>query len=107
VGIGGSRLTPAQRQKVSLARAVIKRPDILVIDDATASFDSRTETRLVENLSREFSERTLVWVSQRAALAESFDRLLVVQGGRVVEEGEFSTLSASGDHFPRLLTETA
>ena len=107
IGIGGSRLTTAQRQKASLARAILKRPQLLVLDDATASFDSRTEARIAERLFEEFAGRSLIWVLQRASLAEGFDKLVVLSSGRVVEEGDYASLGVPGTQFHQLMSESA
>ena len=96
VGIGGARLTPAQRQKVSIARALMKRPDVLVIDEATAALDRASQRRVMEHLFSEFAGRTLIWSVHHASLAEEFEHTLVVDGGRVVEQGRFSDLNRPG-----------
>ena len=96
VGIGGSRLTAAQRQKLAIARAVLKGPDLLVIDRATASLDPATQDRIMRNLFREFEGRGLVWVLHRASLCSEFEHVLVLDGGKVVEQGTLADLNRSG-----------
>ncbi len=103
VGIGGARLTPAQRQKVSIARAVMKRPDVLVIDEATAALDRASQRRVMENLFSEFAGRTLIWSVHHASLAEEFEHTLVVDGGRVVEQGRFADLKRPGSLVQQLV----
>ena len=103
VGIGGARLTPAQRQKVSIARAVMKRPDVLVIDEATAALDRASQRRVMENLFSEFAGRTLIWSVHHASLAEEFEHTLVVDGGRVVEQGRFADLKRPGSLVHQLV----
>ena len=103
VGIGGARLTPAQRQKVSIARAVMKRPDVLVIDEATAALDRASQRRVMENLFSEFAGRTLIWSVHHASLAEEFEHTLVVDGGRVVEQGRFADLNRPGSLVHQLV----
>ena len=107
VGIGGSRLSTVQRQKVSLARALLKRPNLLILDDATASFDARSESRIAERVFAELADRSLIWVLQRASLASSFDKLFVLRGGRVIEAGDFQTLSEPGSQFDQLVNESS
>ncbi len=92
VGIAGSRLSPVQRQKIAIARAVLKRPDLLVIDEATAAMDGATQTKIMEALFREFKDRGLIWVLHRASLGREFDHTLVLDGGKVVEQGRFTDL---------------
>ena len=103
VGIGGARLTPAQRQKVSIARALMKRPDVLVIDEATAALDRASQRRVMENLFSEFAGRTLIWSVHHASLAEEFEHTLVVDGGRVVEQGRFADLNRPGSLVHQLV----
>ena len=103
VGIGGARLGPAQRQKLAIARAVMKRPDVLVIDEATAALDRASQKRVMDSLFEEFRGRTLIWSVHHASLAEQFGHTLVVDGGRVVEQGSFEDLKRPGSLVQRLV----
>ncbi len=96
VGIGGGRLSSAQRQKLALARALLKRPDILVLNEATASIDGTGQIRVMERILKEFEGRCVIWVLHRASHAERFGRVLVMQGGRVVEQGGYAQLNKDG-----------
>ena len=96
VGIAGSRLSSVQRQKLAIARAVLKRPDVLVVDRATAPLDAASQTRILDNLLKEFDSRALIWVVHRASLAERFARTIVLEGGKVVEQGTYPELNRSG-----------
>ena len=96
VGIAGSRLSSVQRQKLALARAVLKRPDMLVLDRATAPLDASSQTRILDNLLKEFESRALIWVVHRASLAERFAQTIVLEGGKVVEQGTFADLNRPG-----------
>jgi ABC-type sugar transport system ATPase subunit len=102
VGIGGARLSAAQRQKVSIARCVLKRPDILVVDEATAGFNDATQARILRNLFTEFKGRTLIWLVHRASLGKEFNRILVMESGKVVEQGSFEELDQPGTIFQEL-----
>jgi ABC-type multidrug transport system ATPase subunit len=102
IGIGGARLSTAQRQKASIARCVLKRPDILVVDEATAGFDDATQGRILRNLFAEFRGRTLIWLVHRASLGKEFNRVLVMEGGKVVEQGSFEELDRPGTIFQEL-----
>ena len=99
VGIAGSRLSSGQRQKLAIARAVLKRPDMLVVDRATASLDASSQSRILDNLLKEFESRALIWVVHRASLAERFERTIVLEGGKVVEQGRFADLNRPGTVF--------
>ena len=103
VGIGGGRLGAVQRQKVGLARALLKRPDVLVLSDATAGFDGAGHARIAENLFRELGGRGLVWSLHRAELARSFDRVVVMRSGRLVESGTFAELDREGSVLRELV----
>ncbi len=103
VGIGGSRLTSAQRQKLALARAVLKRPDVLVLNEATAAVDSASESRIRTGLLEEFRDRGVVWVLHRASLAKYFGKILVMRGGRIVEQGTFDRLDRDGSVLKELI----
>ena len=103
VGIAGSRLSASQRQKLALARAILKRPDVLIISEATAPLDSASQSRILAGLLEEFAGRGLIWSLHRAGLAESFDRVLVMRGGRVVEQGSYAELDKDGSYFKELL----
>ncbi|MCZ6522630.1 MAG: ABC transporter transmembrane domain-containing protein [Alphaproteobacteria bacterium] len=103
VGIAGSRLSGSQRQKLALARAILKRPDVLIISEATAPLDSASQSRILAGLLEEFAGRSLIWSLHRAGPAESFDRVLVMRGGRVVEQGSYAELNKDGSYFKELL----
>ncbi|MEE8333417.1 MAG: ATP-binding cassette domain-containing protein [Alphaproteobacteria bacterium] len=96
VGIGGGRLSSAQRQKLALARALLKRPDILVLNEATASIDGTGQIRVMEQILKEFEGRCVIWVLHRASHAARFGRVLVMHGGRVVEQGDYAQLNKDG-----------
>ena len=85
-----------QRQKLAIARAVLKRPDVLVVDRATAALDASSQTRILDNLLKEFESRALIWVVHRASLAERFEQTIVLEGGKVVEQGAFAELNRPG-----------
>ena len=103
VGNGGSRLSEAQRQKLAIARAVLKRPDIVALNDATAVLDGATEATIIERLKTEFAERSLVWSLHRARLASAFDQVLVMEQGRLVDQGPYAALEKPGSPLAPLM----
>ena len=103
VGIAGSRLTGPQRQKLAIARAVLRQPDVLVVNQATATLDGAAQNRIMKNLQELFKGRGLIWVLQRPSMAEGFDRVLVMKQGRVAEQGAFDELVKSGTTFHELM----
>src|SRR5581483_3343856 len=92
VGGGGSRLSLAQRQRAALARALLKRPDVLILNEATAALGGQAQAKVGEGVRLEMAGRCLVWVLHRASLARNFDRVLVMSSGKVQEQGSFAEL---------------
>jgi putative ABC transport system ATP-binding protein len=92
VGSGGARLSPAQRQKAALVRSVLKRPDPLILNEATAALDGPAQAAVLRGLREEMSGRGLLWALHRASLARHFDRVLVMSNGKLQEQGRFSEL---------------
>jgi ABC-type multidrug transport system fused ATPase/permease subunit len=102
-GSAGVRLAGSQRQKLAIARAVLKGPDMLVLNDALAALDSGAQGKILENLRAEFKGRGLVCVLNRAGLARAFDRVLVMRSGVLVEQGGSAELGREGTVFQELL----
>jgi putative ABC transport system ATP-binding protein len=96
VGTGGSRLSLAQRQKAGIARAVLKRPDLLILNEATSALDGQEQSKVSKGLKDEFADRGIIWVLHRASLARNFDRILVLSNGRLEEQGSLSELERNG-----------
>ena len=92
VGTGGSRLSSAQRQRAAIARALLKRPDFLILDEATGALDGTTQAKVTDGVRQEMAGRGLVWVLHRASLARNFDQVLVMSGGKLQEQGRFAEL---------------
>ncbi len=92
VGSGGSRLSLAQRQRAAIARALLKRPDLMILNEATAALDGQSQSKVTEGLQQEMAGRGLIWVLHRASLARSFDRVLVMSGGKLQEQGRMADL---------------
>ncbi len=97
VGLAGSKLSAAQRQKVSLARALIRSPDVLILNEATSALDSGSQSKVIKNIMEATKGKNLLWVLQRVGLADVFDRVLVMSGGRVIETGSFKELESQPD----------
>jgi len=103
VGIGGSRLSPAMRQKLAIARALIKRPDLLVLSDATVPLDSASQAKILDNVLKEFSDSSVFWSLHRASAAAAFDYVYVMKGGNLVDKGTFEELSQDGRPLSELI----
>ena len=80
----GASLSGGQKQRISIARALVRRPEILILDDSTSALDLATEARLRAALRSEFSESTVIMIAQRIASVKEADRIAVIDGGRIV-----------------------
>ena len=87
VGDRGVKVSGGQRQRIAIARAFLKDAPILLLDEATAALDAESEEAIREALSRLMRGRTVVAIAHRLATLRSFDRVVVLQGGRIVEDG--------------------
>ena len=105
VGVGGKRLPASQRQKLGIARALIKRPQLLVVNEAVAMFDGRTQDRIRDNILAPASEdkRGVIWIANRPNQAEPFELVVIMQGGRVAAQGSPSDLAAKGGLYTELM----
>jgi putative ABC transport system ATP-binding protein len=103
VGVGGARLSSGDRQKVAIARALLKRPAVLVLDQAAASLDGGSQNRLVNNILALRKGQSVFWALQRNDLAALFGHTLVLERGRIAEQGQFEDLKRSGGALHKLL----
>jgi putative ABC transport system ATP-binding protein len=103
VGVGGKRLSSVQRQKLGLARALLKNPDLLVVNEAVAVMDGATQQRLLDSILDYRKTRGVIWTLQRPSMARNFARVVVMQGGRVIEQGDYDDLSKPGSAFSGLI----
>ncbi len=104
VGVGGARLSSADRQKVAIGRALLKRPAVLILEQAAASLDAGSQNRLVANILEARKGRSVFWALQRNDLAERFGHTLVMERGRLAEQGRFEELKTRGGALQKLLS---
>jgi putative ABC transport system ATP-binding protein len=104
VGIAGKRLTAAQRQKIGLGRALLKRPQLLVLNEATSLLDNASQMRIAEAILGAKDSFGVLWVLHRADLARRFERVLVMRDGRLLEQGPPADLDRSGTTFHELVS---
>ncbi|AHG02681.1 multidrug ABC transporter ATPase [Halobacterium sp. DL1] len=102
VGERGVKLSGGQRQRISIARAVLQDPEILVFDEATSDVDTETELRIQESLDELAADRTAVVIAHRLSTVRDADRILVVEGGEIVERGTHDELLDSGGRYADL-----
>jgi ABC-type multidrug transport system fused ATPase/permease subunit len=107
VGERGVRLSGGQRQRIAVARALLTDPQILVLDEPTSAVDPESEILILEGLERLMHGRTALIVSHRLSLARSADRVIVLDGGRVAEQGSPQELRVSGGQFAKMLEADA
>lgn len=102
VGERGTQLSAGERQLVALLRASIADPDVLILDEATSSVDALTEVRMARALEHLARGRTTIAIAHRLSTAMRADRVLVLENGRLIEDGPHTTLAAAGGHYAAL-----
>jgi ABC-type multidrug transport system fused ATPase/permease subunit len=102
VGERGARLSLGQRQLVALARVLLQNPSIFILDEATASVDPFTEAQIQEGLDLVMRDRTSIIVAHRLSTVQAADRIIVMKGGQIIEEGNHQQLLARGGHYAEL-----
>lgn len=103
VGARGRFLTSIQRQKLALAKAILKRPDLLVVSDAISLLDLSSQQQIMHNIKQHCQGRGLIWIGGQPDICKNFDQVLVIEDGKIVEQGKYEDLSRNGGHLPQLL----
>jgi subfamily B ATP-binding cassette protein MsbA len=102
---GGRSLSVGQKQRISLARAIVRDPAVLVLDEATSALDGDTEAEIFTRLAGWLALRTVIVISHRLSTIRRFDRILVLEGGRVVGDGTLQELVRGCPAFRRLFAD--
>ncbi|MEO1091618.1 MAG: ABC transporter ATP-binding protein [Pseudomonadota bacterium] len=102
VGERGVKLSGGQRQRIAIARALLKDAPILVLDEATSALDSEVEAAIQEQLGAMFQSKTVIAIAHRLSTIAAMDRLVVMDAGRIVEEGTHESLLAAGGLYADL-----
>ncbi len=103
VGERGMKLSGGQRQRVALARAFLRNPKILILDEPTSNLDSKTEEEIQHSLEKLMKGRTTFIIAHRLRTVRDADRILVLKGGRIVEQGRHAELMAKNGAYAALL----
>lgn len=102
VGERGARLSGGQKQRLGIARALLTRPEILVLDEATSALDGSTEAAITETLQALKGHVTTITIAHRLSTVRTCDRLILMHGGRVVDEGTFDELRYRSSSFAEM-----
>ena len=102
LGEDGARLSGGQRQRIAIARALLRDAPILLLDEATSALDAQSESLVQEALDRLMQSRTTLVIAHRLATVRQADRIIVMEKGRIVEQGTHDSLSRAGGLYARL-----
>lgn len=102
IGANGSQLSGGQRQRVSIARAILKNAPILLLDEATSALDNESERLIQQALDRLMTGKTSIIVAHRLTTIEQVDRIIVMDEGKIIEEGSHTTLMNNNGYYAKL-----
>ena len=102
VGERGTRLSGGQRQRIAIARIFLKEPEILILDEATSSLDTESEQLVEQALETVMEGRTTLIIAHRLRTVQRADRVLVIDGGEILEQGKHGELAAADGLYARL-----
>jgi ATP-binding cassette subfamily B multidrug efflux pump len=102
VGERGVALSGGQRQRISIARGLLNKPGLLILDDATAAIDALTEAKVREHLQAHAASRATIVIAHRLSSVKHADEIILLEQGRIIERGNHQTLLAQGGHYAAL-----
>ena len=92
VGEYGKKISGGQAQRIAVARALYKEPEILILDESTSALDIHTESKLLSNLFKFSKTLTIIFITHRINALENFDKLVYLKHGKIIEEGSFKKI---------------
>ena len=104
VGEGGAKLSTGEKQLISFARAILSNPKLFILDEATSSVDTETEVIVQEAIQKVLTGRTSFIIAHRLSTIRSADRILVIEKGKIIEDGTHDTLIEAKGHYYKLYT---
>ena len=102
IGERGIKLSGGQRQRLGIARALVRKTPIIIFDEATSSLDSISESKIQAAIENSFEDKTVFVIAHRLSTIRNVDRILVLDQGRIIEEGNFEDLIKQNGHFATL-----
>ncbi|WP_308219191.1 peptidase domain-containing ABC transporter [Aeromonas hydrophila] len=99
---GGTSLSGGQRQRIAIARTLLADPRILIFDEATSALDDESQALIQRNMRQIACGRTVITIAHRLSTVRQCDRIIVLQRGKIVEQGDHASLLARGEHYARL-----
>ena len=105
VGERGVRISGGQRQRIGIARALYHNPEILILDEATSALDNNTEKRIMDDIYAMHGERTIIMIAHRLDTIRQCDRILVIEGGKIVDSGTYDNLMMDSKYFKKIANQ--